>query len=331
VASLGLTKAFGLAREIGKGYFSRLNHLEGLDFFEAQKAAIMDGLHTTATSGEDGVPKREGLLAQMIRFEEANLSNETITALEYRFGYGTEHPATLGSNKIRGYVDRVDTIPGADDLLVIYDYKTGRAPSLNDIKKGLSFQMPGYLFAVAAGQEASNAVARYYLVNRQRLTDNNVLTSPIAYPREQQTGISLSGVRLIGDYADELIALLKAGVFHHSTDEMTCSFCDFKYACYKNTRRMAHLVDSGVFPDLYSGKKNLVRWKGVDDFRRRWKEIKKKMADAPAAEKEPTRSKRLENIREFGDWLKANRASLPFYKDYLDGIMEEVESYLKSM
>jgi RecB family exonuclease len=330
VASLGLAKAFGLAREIGKGYFSRLSHLEGLDFFEAQKAAIMDGLHTTATM-ENRAPKREGLLAQMIRFEEKNLSNETITALEYRFGYGTEHPVTLGSNRIRGYVDRVDTIPGADDLLVIYDYKTGRAPSLNDIKRGLSFQMPGYLLAVAGEQEASNAVARYYLVNRQRLSDNNVLTSPIAYPREQQTGMSLSGVKLIGDFADELIALLKAGVFHHSTDEMTCSFCDFKYACYKNTRRMAHLVYAGVFPDLYSGKKNLLRWKGVDDFRKRWKEIRKKMADAPATEKELTRNKRLESIREFGDWLKANRTSIPFYEDYLDGIIEEVESYLKSI
>jgi hypothetical protein len=94
---------------------------------------------------------------------------------------------------------------------------------------------------------------------------------------------------------------------------------------------MAHLVDSGVFPDLYSGKKNLLRWKRVDDFRRRWKEIRKKMADAPADEKGPTRNKRLESIREFGDWLKVNRASLPFYEDYLDDIIAEVESYLKSM
>jgi hypothetical protein len=330
VASLRLTKTFRLALDIGKGYFSRLSHLEGLDFFEAQKAAIMDGLHTAATV-ENQAPKREGLLAQMIRFEEAKLSNETITALEYRFGYREERPVTLGSSRIRGYVDRVDTVPGADDLFVVYDYKTGSAPSLNDIKRGLSFQMPGYLFAVAGEHEASNAVARYYLVNRKRLSDNNVLTSPIAYPGEQQTGMSLCGVKLIGDYANELIALLKAGVFHHSTDEMTCSFCDFKYACYKNARRMAHLVDAGVFPDLYSGKKNLLRWKGVDDFRKRWKEIRKKMADAPAAEKEPTRNKRLESIREFGDWLKANRTSLPFYEDYLDGIIEEVESYLKSM
>jgi ATP-dependent helicase/DNAse subunit B len=329
VASLGLTKAFNLAREIGKGYFSRLSHLEGLDLFEAQKAAIMDGLHTTATM-ENRVPKREGLLAQMLRFEEANLSNESVTDLEYRFGYGTERPVTIGSTRIRGYVDRVDTIPGADDLLVIYDYKTGRAPSLNDIKKGLSFQMPGYLFAVAAEQGASNAVARYYLVNRQRLSDNNVLTPPIAYPGEQQTGVSISGVKLIGDYADGLITLLKKGVFHHSTDEMTCSFCDFKYACYKNTRRMAHLVDSGGFPDLYSGKKNKVRWREVDDFRTRWKAVRKKMADASAAEKEPTKNKRLESIREFGDWLKASRTSLPFYQEYLDGIIEEVESYLKS-
>jgi ATP-dependent helicase/DNAse subunit B len=331
VASIGLAKTFGLAREIGEGYFSRLSHLEGLDFFEAQKAAIMDGLHTTATSGEDGAPKREGLLAQMIRFEEANLTKETITALEYRFGYGRERPVALGSTRIKGYVDRVDTIPSDDTLLVIYDYKTGRAPSLSDIKKGLSFQMPGYLFALAAEQEASNAIARYYLVNRQRLSDNYALTPPIAYPHEQQTGMSLSGVKLIGDYVDGLITLLKAGVFHHSTDEMTCSFCDFKYACYKNTRRMAHLVDSGVFPDLYSGRKNLVRWKEVDDFRKRWKEIKKNMADAPAAEKEGTKNRRLESIREFEDWLKANRTSLPFYKEYVDGIIEEVESYLKSL
>jgi CRISPR/Cas system-associated exonuclease Cas4 (RecB family) len=330
VASIGLSRAFALAKEIGEHYFSHLKYLEGLDFFETQKRDIMDGLETTSTLTEHGLPKREGLLAQILRFEEQSLNNERIIALEYWFGDKANNPVMIGKTRIRGYIDRVNRLPGKEDIFLIYDYKTGRAPALSEIKKGLSFQLPGYISAIQKEKHPKGVTARYYLVKRKSLSEGNPLTSPINYNYAQKIGIDLSGIKLIGDYADRLISLLKRGIFHHSTDELICSFCEFKYACYKNTRRMAHLVDSGAYPDLYSGRKNLERWKKAESFQKMWKEIQKKMDDSANMKKEVTRRDNFEKVMEFKEWLEANRQSLPFDERYIDQIIEKIGDYQKS-
>ncbi len=330
VASIGLSKAFALAREIGEHYFSHLKYLEGLDFFETQKRDIMDGLETTSTLTEHGLPKREGLLAQILRFEEQNLNNERIIALEYWFGDKANNPVMIGKVRIRGYIDRINRLPGKENIFLTYDYKTGRAPTLSEIKKGLSFQLPGYISAIQKEKHPKGVMARYYLVKRRSLSEGNPFTSPINYNYAQKTGIDLSGIKLIGDYADRLISLLKRGIFHHSTDELICSFCEFKYACYKNTRRIAHLIDSGVFPDLYSGRKNLERWKKAENFQKMWKEIQKKIDDPAEIKSEAKRRDNFEKVMEFKEWLEENRQSLPFDERYIDQIIEEIGDYQKS-
>ena len=330
VSSIGLSRAFALAREIGNQYFALLTHLEGLDFFETQKRDIMDGLDTESLMSENGLPKREGLLAQLLRFEEQNLHGQDVIALEWRFGYEATNPVYIGQTPIRGYIDRVDRLAGEDDVFLIYDYKTGRAPALNEIKKGLSFQMPGYIWAIIGGRYSKAITARYYLINRRSLSEGSPFTSPICYHHVQKTGIDLSGVTLIGDYADKLMSLLKRGVFHHSTDELTCSYCEFKYACYKDTRRMACLVDSGAFPEVYSGRRNLEKWREVENFQKEWKEIQQKMAEPLNAKKEEKRRENLQQVVKFKEWLLTNRYSLSFDQEYIEKIIGEIEMYQKS-
>jgi len=330
VASIGLSRAFALAKEIGEHYFSHLKYLEGLDFFETQKRDIMDGLETTSTLTEHELPKREGLLAQILRFEEHSLNNEQIMALEYWFGDKADNPVMIGKVRIRGYIDRINRLPGKENIFLIYDYKTGRAPALSEIKKGLSFQLPGYISAIQREKHPKGVMARYYVVKRKSLSEGNPLTSPISYNYDQKTGIDLSGIKLIGDYADRLISLLKGGIFHHSTDELICSFCEFKYACYKNTRRMDHLIDSGAYPDLYSGRKNLERWKKAENFQKMWKEIQKKMDDSAEIKSEARRRAHFEKVMEFKEWLEENRRSLPFDERYIDQIIEKIGDYQRS-
>ena len=325
VASIGLSRAFALTKEIGEGYFSHLRYLEGLDFFEAQKAEIMDGLETAAAFTEAGLPKREGLLAQLLRFEARNLNKEEIVALEYRFGHNADNPVMVGKTRVRGYIDRVDRLHGKEGISIIYDYKTGRAPTLSEIKKGLSFQLPGYISAISTERHASGVVARYYLVKRRAFPEGNPLTSPVSYNYAQKTGIDLSGINLIGNYADRLMGLLKGGVFHHSTDELRCSYCEFRYACYKNPRRMHYLVDSGAFPDLYSGRKNLERWREVETLRRKWREIRKRMDDS--SKRGEARRTDYQKVMEFKEWLHRRRPSLPLDKNYIDQMIEEIEEY----
>jgi len=325
VASIGLSSAFALAKEIGEGYFSHLRYLEGLDFFEAQKAEIMDGLETAAAFTEGGLPKREGLLAQLLRFEARNLNQEGIAALEYRFGHNADNPVMVGKTRVRGYIDRVDRLHGKEGISIIYDYKTGRAPTLSEIKKGLSFQLPGYISAISTESHTSGVAARYYLVKRRAFSEGNPLTSPVSYNYAQKTGIDLSGINLIGNYADRLMGLLKGGVFHHSTDELRCSYCEFRYACYKNPRRMHYLVDSGAFPDLYSGRKNLERWREVEALRGKWREIRKRMDDS--LERGKARRTDYQKVMEFREWLHRRRLSLPLDENCIDQMIEEIEEY----
>jgi hypothetical protein len=194
-------------------------------------------------------------------------------------------------------------------------------------KKGLSFQLPGYIAALAAERDPKAIAARYYLINRKLLTENNPLSSPIGYNSPQKAGIDLTGVTIMGEYVNTLMDLLDEGVFHHSTDELMCSFCEFRYACYKNTRRMAHLVESGTSPEPYSGRKNLERWKEVEGFQKRWKEVQGKMAEPWEAKKEGKRREDLDQVLEFKRWLSEKRHSLPLDQDYIDGIVASIEEY----
>lgn len=327
IASVGLSRVFALARDITTRYFSPLGYLDGLDFFEAQRRDITDGLETESTLTDEGLPKRQGLIAQLLRFEAHHLTNEEIVGLEYRFGDEDANPVVVGGTPIRGYIDRVDRRDGGEEVYLIYDYKTGRAPGPIAIKKGLSFQLPGYLSALAAEKDTKGIAARYYLINRRLLAENNPLSSPIGYNLQQRAGIDLTGVTLMGGYVNALMDLLEKGVFHHSTDELMCSFCEFKCACYKNARRMAHLVESGVSPDLYSGRKNLEKWEEVEGLQKRWREVQRKMAQPLEAKNEEKRREDIEQVVEFKRWLSKKRHSLPFTEDYIDQIVEAIENY----
>jgi len=327
VASLGLSKVFALAREIAVRYFAHLKYLEGLDFFETQKRDIIEGLEAESTLTDGGLPKRQGLIANLLRFEAQHLNNEEVVGLEYRFGDEDMNPVIIGRTPIRGYIDRVDRLDGGEEVYLIYDYKTGRAPGPSTVKKGLSFQLPGYLSALASDRDAEGIAARYYMINRGPLAENNPLSSPIGYNLPQKVGIDLTGVTLMGDYVNRLMDILENGVFHHSADELMCSFCEFKYACYKNTRRMAHLIDSGASPEIYSGRKNLEKWKEVEGLQKRWKEVQRKMSEPWEAKNEKKRREDLEQVQEFKSWLLEKRHSLPFTENYIDKIVEAIENY----
>ncbi len=51
----------------------------------------------------------------------------------------------FGDVEMHGVFDRVDTTPAGD--YVLYDYKTGKAPSVADIRRGVELQLPVYVLA----------------------------------------------------------------------------------------------------------------------------------------------------------------------------------------
>ncbi|MFW6115064.1 MAG: PD-(D/E)XK nuclease family protein [Thermodesulfobacteriota bacterium] len=330
VASLGLSRAAPMARDIAAQYFSHLGYLERLDWFEVQKRDIIDGLDVATGRADEELPSRQGLLAHLLRFESQHLGDEQIVDLEHRFGNEDAIPVSLGRTQVQGYIDRIDKMDD-QEVYFIYDYKTGKAPGPGAVKRGLSFQLPGYIAALAAERGGTKPIAAaYYSINRKELAENSPFSSPLGYNFPYKTGIDLTGTTLIQDYVNKLIDLLDRGIFHHSTDELMCSFCEFKYACYKDKRRMAHLVDSKACPEIYSGKKNLEKWKEMEGFQKRWKEIQKKMAEPRESKKGEKKSKDLEQVLEFKQWLLDNQGSLPLERNYIDKILTSIRDYQHS-
>jgi hypothetical protein len=121
--------------------------------------------------------------------------------------------------------------------------------------------------------------------------------------------------------------LLDGGTFHHSTDEGLCPHCEFRYACYRDMRRMNHLLHSEVDHHIYSGAKNLAKWKRVDDFRIKWKAVSLSMQKALHLKTESARKRRFETVMDYKDWLQKNGDSLPFYPDYIKELLDKIEHF----
>jgi len=329
VSDIGLNQAFSLAMEVAADYFTKHPFLDKLDFFEYQKKMFLAGLDQDWDGSREESKEREGVFAQLLRFEEREFGDKIPTGLEYGFGHEVGAPVFLGRTRIRGYVDRFDRGRDEEEKVYIYDYKTGRTDSSGMIKQGLSFQLPAYMAALKAGLQGNNISAAFYALKRDILLKGDPLKNRLRDRSEGVSGVDMSGVRLIDDSVDQLMEILERGYLHHSTDEMVCPYCEFKHACYKDMRRMNHILDSGIDRQIYSGRKNLERWEGVDLFRREWKAISQSMEKAFTLKTGSGRKGHFEKVMGYREELMKNRDSLPFYSDYIDELFQKIDDFEK--
>lgn len=329
VREIGLDGAFALAREVADAYFRGHPFLNNLEFFEFQKREFLSGLEETQPNAVEGSEEREGIFAQLLRFEQREFHDKLPAGLEYGFGQEGETPVVLGRTRIRGYIDRFDIMKENAERVHIYDYKTGSIPSSEMVKKGLSFQLPAYALALKTNLQCSAISAVFYALKREVFLKMNPLMQRMNDHWEGMRGLDISGVRLIDEYADCLVGLLEEGCFHHSTDEVLCPHCEFRYACYRDMRRMDYLVHSEVDHHLYSGEKNLEKWRRVDEFRRGWKVIAQSMQKALNLKTHSARTKHFEAVMNYGDWLRENGHSYPFHKDYIEELLGKIKDFAK--
>lgn len=153
-------------------------------FWEADRDALL---------GTGGKP---GLLREYLRHERGRHTPLEARFFEVAFGprmsaagpvdetLSSDEPVMVGSVRLRGRVDRVEIGQG---VFSIIDYKTGQAHSgLEDIRRGLSLQLPLYLRAVQQllksrlGVDAAPASGLHYY-----LTDE-VTLSPVLASAEQR-------------------------------------------------------------------------------------------------------------------------------------------------
>jgi RecB family exonuclease len=328
VAEMGLNRAFALAEEVANEYFRAHSFLNKLEFYEFQKREFLTGLKREA-GAPAGAREREGIFAQLLRFEEREFQDTFPAGMEYGFGQEGEAPVVLGKTRIRGYVDRFDIMKENTDRVFVYDYKTGGMPRSEMVKKGLAFQLPAYAQALKTNHPFKAISAAFYTLNREVFLRGNPIKGRIKDHWEGMKGMDISGVALIDEYVDHLVELIEGGYFHHSTDELLCPHCEFRYACYKDMRRMNHLVLSEVDHQIYSGETNLEKWGRVDNFRREWKAISLSMQKALQLKTESGRRKHFETVTAYKDWLSKNAGSLPIHSNYIDELLSKIEHFEK--
>lgn len=325
VSDIGLSSAFRLAREVAESYFAGYPFLEKFEYFLQQKREFLEGLDQEPVS--NSAHNREGVFAQLLRFETREFQNRSPGGLEYFFGRNDKIPVFMGKTKIHGYIDRFDIDKDENDLVFIYDYKSGNTPHSSMIKKGLSFQLPAYMRALKSELGFKKISASFYSLKRNSLLEGSPLKEIILDNIDGKKGLDIKGVRLIDDFVDDLMKLLANGYFHHSTDEEKCRYCDFRYACHKEVRRINYLIDSSVDPLIYSGRKNLKRWESVDGHRKELRSIFISMNKAFDLKTESARKKHFESVINYKSKIIQTRDTFPFYVEYIDEILGEIGDF----
>jgi hypothetical protein len=199
------------------------------------------------------------------------------------------------------------------------------------VKKGLSFQLPVYIRALKSGADTMKEISGsiYSLRKEDFLKRYEPLLMTICDNARWVKGLDISGVSLMDDYADKLMENMENGFFHHSADGVRCEYCEFMHACHLDLRRMEHLLDSGVDQQIYSGMKNLRKWKTVDQFRKDWKKLSESMKKSLELKTESGRKRHFESVLSFKEKILNNRDSLPFHEDYIDELIFEIGKYEK--
>jgi hypothetical protein len=321
ISSMGIERAFALALSIIEQYLIMSPEMGHLDFAEYFRQELTAGL---APEKEEEI--RDGLIASLIRFENDAFKNRMPQGVEYEFG-SEERELRIGDLVIKGYIDRFDRDTVSPDSLYIYDYKTGQIKPASNIKKGLAFQLPFYIRAIQSVNRKAIISASFYPLKRDAFLEKDVLKQQ-AFAGGPSGGVDISGVTLIDEFVSALARLIDKGLFHHSADGLTCEYCTYRYACYRNNRRMDFLVETPSGKGIYSGEMNLKRWQEVDDFRKEWKGIRQSMEKIETLKTAPARRRHLETVMEFRNGLDSRRNSLPFTAEYMDSIIEELDLFL---
>jgi ATP-dependent helicase/DNAse subunit B len=161
--------------------------------------------------------------------------------------------------KIRGAIDRIDLEPIPEKgkrRVVIYDYKTGSVPSVQNIKNGLSFQLPLYLLAVQEflGEEYEVVAGGYY----QLQSPNNIGKKGLFGSKEYSEQRYFKGftkslfethaefLRMLEEYKTRAVRTaqaIKQGRFHPTilgSLDAGCDYCEYNQICRVDHQKMSH-------------------------------------------------------------------------------------------
>lgn len=204
-----------------------------------------------------------GILGEFLEFERERSTSFHPTFFEVGFGaklgaqtridprLSSEEPVPAGNVLLGGKVDRVEM---NDEAFVIIDYKTGKnLPASEDIREGMSLQLPLYLYAVEQllaryGRSLQPAGGIYYQIRNpialklglgsaeyEADLDAGPRTSLLPSNDELRKVIDAS-IQRVNSYIEDMIKG-KFPLTSHDKIEKVCAYCDYKTICRIQTVR----------------------------------------------------------------------------------------------
>lgn len=227
------------------------------DCYSSRIIEIADAVFASGRCERSSVPDNltgafySGMAQKLTRFVESEVERAVSTGgvwrpamLEWAFGraFGrsdaVEVAAGTGRVSVTGMVDRIDRGPGG--ILAVYDYKSGSAPTLTDVAKGIELQLGLYALVVEEVLGAPVAGAWYIQlpakgrgtgVFREAHRERLGVTGKSGSMSEQEWESFMSLVREAIARCDEGE---QAGQFAPSPSDRACRHCDYSCICRAN-------------------------------------------------------------------------------------------------
>jgi len=186
-------------------------------------------------------------------------------AMEFAFGFEDKPPLVLPGHgghliRIRGKIDRIDLFKpdqgGSSHVVWVFDYKTGRYPSMKDVRNGMDLQLPVYLLAALECLPELHVTEAGACFLSLRLTEKNprkhlIVTSGMpteALPKAGGKPWILSPDDLTG-FKENILSIdnsIRRGEFPRTPHISQCRRCDFVAACFRDEHRVRLLSESPV-------------------------------------------------------------------------------------
>ena len=215
--------------------------------------------------------EREGVLPRFLRLQAAAANPAAPTHFELSFGsypgmgegdpqsttdlYAIGDSETGDEVRIAGKIDRIDRT--VDGSFVVFDYKTGRMPSVADIDTGLNLQLPLYLLAAESlfGELGlrQGAGAAYLMLRDLEDCGRSGLFADATHRNTAYVASGRYGMYDHEAYRQRLDAVrgfvlsyarsMRRGVFHvttHDPDKI-CPHCPYHQSCRLDPQRMRAL------------------------------------------------------------------------------------------
>ncbi len=211
-------------------------------------------------SGSDIPRHKRGLLRLLVDHESDVDLPLYPWSLEWGYGYKQIPPLIIDTQgtspiRIKGRIDRVDLYRTSKDgpgiAAWVFDYKTGKCPTMTDVRAGKDLQLQVYLLAILnivkeMGIDQAGACFLSLRTNEKYPRKDVIFTegsAPVAVAASKQSLWQLSDADLEGFRSSirEIDSSIRRGLFPRSRTAAPCGVCEYYNTCFRDENRMRML------------------------------------------------------------------------------------------